>query len=947
MNEFHKAKPHVAFKRLLQGVANNVLYKDSDGPSYLYYLYKYLKSLSSLLVQFLPETDKQIPRTYFDILGESEVSIIGRLVFDHDVPPSQLEGVTSKLKLNLVHLVVQNCCPVIPDTPPPLSYQGAASNEWGRILLNKSGMVENGEARHPELCIRTLLSDLLTLIKDDLESSSGVLTVERATRLANDSKVQALLASTNEIVSVDLTLLSPGVESLAFLANLTNLMWIHALLTLKISPREVEGGSTDTYFGLLSKSAMCRLMSMQCVGYTVGALGFVSLFELLNTLLGPDLALSLPLLLRRPTHHGALRDRFTVSSDPRFLFVLTNGQKYSPKVQVLHANNMDEQLDRCMVEYVNHFVAVEVMESGTRILVPPLIQSYHEFVLVNQEPESHAMMPDLLDREDSSSVSRREKFSLLLEFLRDNSSGEQRSRLYDSVHSLTTSNMVVSLKSSYVFSITLEYTNDSGVEISAAEALLADTEEDMWDKRVLQEPVVKFLEQHCWLLAVLVQKIHQDKSLHASPVQECFPSSSLDRRTLCLERLCCAPCVQHLQPMFGGNVTLAALHITPPPHLMWAWFEQLASDNKWQCCADTLWALPEALLLQDTRLQTFNDIVMAELASTIPNSECPTPWWYCQHIGDICTQAKCILANMCRWPVEECIFALRTLMESECRKLPEALETQVREHLRKMLVYKKILSHYKSQKITSWFELSYFSENDPSLVMDYLLESELCLEWAELHAIPTRAQHLIDSRYFMLLLQRDEPDLSSATKLLHSLPFEHAKSVCDDLLVQLTSLPSLKFVISLLLNCYSISLGPDALEHYKMVQLGVEVLSCLPGPEQSQYLTLIGQPLLVLEELIMNTHLELLERVLASISLLVTPRLRGTLDDLLRKYAERALDMGRFPNQLEERLDVSLAVSELASNSGEFVMPDTAPQKIQWMRDEEVCLHFKMFPHLH
>nr|CAD7260448.1 unnamed protein product [Timema shepardi] len=136
---------------------------------------------------------------------------------------------------------------------------------------------------------------------------------------------------------------------------------------------------------------------------------------------------------------------------------------------------------------------------------------------------------------------------------------------------------------------------------------------------------------------------------------------------------------------------------------------------------------------------------------------------------------------------------------------------------------KQILSHFKSQKITSWFELSYFSENDPSLVMDFLLESELCLEWAELHAIPTRAQHLIDSRYFMLLLQRDEPDLSTATKLLHSLPFETAKSICDSLLVQLTSLPSLKFVISLLLNCYTISLGPDDLEHYKMVQRGLPV----------------------------------------------------------------------------------------------------------------------------
>ena len=141
---------------------------------------------------------------------------------------------------------------------------------------------------------------------------------------------------------------------------------------------------------------------------------------------------------------------------------------------------------------------------------------------------------------------------------------------------------------------------------------------DMWKYRVIQDPVLKFLERHCWLLSVLVQKVHQDEPLHVSSVNGTLPHKMTGERTKCLEQLFRSKWVDALKPIFQNNLIIAALHSEPGMEELWCLLDCLVKKQDWHQCAEILWALPETRLLNEPKLQTFRDIVMYWQASKSP-----------------------------------------------------------------------------------------------------------------------------------------------------------------------------------------------------------------------------------------------------------------------------------------------------------------------------------------
>lgn len=142
--------------------------------------------------------------------------------------------------------------------------------------------------------------------------------------------------------------------------------------------------------------------------------------------------------------------------------------------------------------------------------------------------------------------------------------------------------------------------------------------EDSWKHRVVLGSVLKFLECRCWVLSLLVHKIHEEKSLHASPANEALLHKMTDDRTKCLEQLFSSKWVDALKPVFENNAIIAALHSKPGMVQLWSLLNNLVKKQEWQQCAEILWALPETELLDDPKLQKFHDIVMYEQASTLP-----------------------------------------------------------------------------------------------------------------------------------------------------------------------------------------------------------------------------------------------------------------------------------------------------------------------------------------
>jgi len=186
----------------------------------------------------------------------------------------------------------------------------------------------------------------------------NILNLQHVCALVENPVLKTVLADTCELTIIDVDMLVPGDETLTFYTNLANLMWLHSLFVLETSPplssalsdpfRRLKDCSAirtnccdqqwTTKLGLLSSNALERQVVHMSVGYNIGKLGFLSLQDVYKQLLG-DLALpSASSLQTCAVLRGMPRDDTflleSASIDPRVLFVLLNGRKQSPKLQV-------------------------------------------------------------------------------------------------------------------------------------------------------------------------------------------------------------------------------------------------------------------------------------------------------------------------------------------------------------------------------------------------------------------------------------------------------------------------------------------------------------------------------------------------------------------------------------------------------------------------------------
>ncbi|PSN43874.1 hypothetical protein C0J52_07758 [Blattella germanica] len=453
------------------------------------------------------------PGMYFDILDDSLVVVLGQLVFDLSVPPDLLKPSAQKLKLDL---------------------------HW------------DGTVRHPEVAVRSLLADVLQVIQEQSDNFVGfnksTLHYHHLCAIAKNTNVKLILMETQELSVVDVNLLSPGDETFVFYVNLANLMWIHGVIALEVmssmektspyvnsdEPINCEFSLCQN-FGLYSSYSLERQISRKCIGYNVGQLGFISLHDVHQLLLG-ELSFRPASGLKSCTALGITISQKTqlmnsVSTDPRVLFALINEHKQSPKLQL----NLDSR----------------------ELVIPELLQLYQDYVLLNQEPEIVKIAKSAVE------------FAIVLDY-GGKECGEKE------------------VKST---------TNNSGLL------------ENVWKHRKVEEPVIKFLERHCWMLSLLVQRIQIEKITDTSQLVQQPALPMTDKRTKCLEQLFRSEWVKKLKACFHNNSVVAALQSKPDKDELWSLLNISARKQKWTLCADILWALPETDLMNDPKLQIFHDIV--------------------------------------------------------------------------------------------------------------------------------------------------------------------------------------------------------------------------------------------------------------------------------------------------------------------------------------------------
>uniref|UniRef100_A0A2K6V6X0 Zinc finger FYVE domain-containing protein 26 n=1 Tax=Saimiri boliviensis boliviensis TaxID=39432 RepID=A0A2K6V6X0_SAIBB len=371
-------------------------------------------------------------------------------------------------------------------------------------------------------------------------------------------------------------------------------------------------------------------------------------------------------------------------------------------------------------------------------------------------------------------------------------------------------------------------------------------------------------------------------------------------------------------------------------------------------------------------------------------------WKYLFPVKDASLRSRLALQFVDRWPLESCLEILAYCISDTA--VQEGLKCELQRKLAELRVYQKILGLQSPPAWCDWQTLRNCCVEDASAVMNMILEAqeyELCEEWGCLYPIPR--EHLISLHQKHLLHLLERRDHEKALQLLQRIPDPTmCLEVTEQSLDQHTSLATSHFLANYLTTHFYGQLTVVRHREIQALYVGSKILLTLPEQHRASYSHLSSNPLLMLEQLLMNMKVDWATVAVQTLQqLLVGQEIGFTMDEvdsLLSRYAEKALD---FPYpQREKRSDSVIHLQEIVHQASdpetlprspsaefppaspgisivhspslkersfpptqtplEFVPPATPPARHQWVPDEteSICMvccreHFTMFNRRH
>jgi len=229
--------------------------------------------------------------------------------------------------------------------------------------------------------------------------------------------------------------------------------------------------------------------------------------------------------------------------------------------------------------------------------------------------------------------------------------------------------------------------------------------------------------------------------------------------------------------------------------------------------------------------------------------------------------ARLALASLCNWPVEICVDIL-----SYCvHHLPPAspLFSVLSEKLKKMQVYARVMDtcespfppvsthwHTTRSPWRSWSDLSSDSESRPDYVLRIMLGSKafaLARKWSAVHNLQQSVTQQIEVDYMFDLLEGDSPDPIAAQQVLDGLPDNKLTlKVCESVLEQCTDFQTTIFMLHYMLTRLVQCIHVARVQDYSNRLLGAKALLCLPTQVRKEYESLVSEPMLLVEQLLID-----------------------------------------------------------------------------------------------
>ncbi|KAJ1528811.1 hypothetical protein ONE63_007188 [Megalurothrips usitatus] len=840
----------------------------------------------------VPVGDLPLMEEHFLLLPKSPYKMLANMVLEEGMLPQDLESLASQLGCNLPHILSVEFCSSLASLPPAtLNLNLPCTNpQKGFHVLNVSDTF--GPVRHPVKVVEVLLLSLLSELSCEVDMKRKLYQCSQNGHLipseVNRKRVNPIFASTWELRDLDLKLLQPGAETLVFYCNLANLMWIHAMVYFS--------GVTnfdDTFLkSMVAGNSTQQLAAMNSLAYQVGTAGILTLWEVRRLALGVHLMK--PLGTKALQKYAMTTDSF----DPLALFVIPTGTTYSPKLRVLYSDNLEEQLQQSVKEYVQHWSDVQ----SDCVIVPSLVCQY-----IQSTGQSMKI------------------------FLQNHVSGldVEQENLDVSLYPDDPTPLIV-----------MEYGRKFVSEIAQNDAVSMS-----WKSNDnLCKSILDYIKKHCPLVSLLLEELESDGEDAQEATENTATPSIFSPSYPCLDRLCKRLDTVVVREIFDSNMLLCALHSVVPGQLLWESINNFATEEKWSCVIDLLSALPPLQLQSDPMLTVFLDLALFERA--VEGRDLESPWLYCEQMSSLCLQARCIITESIHWPGKVCLDYLKKILQIPELKSYPVLFSQAVHLMHSIEVYQNIIDHCKGAPWLLWQEVQCASQTEPGFVLKLILcnrNAELCVSWIELNNVTLCRQYLIDSEVMLLLLNDEHDRLLSVERFLHSMPIKRAANLLFEVLDALCRLPALQFCVSFLnLHCVD-QLSEDDKSTLQMIALGVEMLKVVPASVQCECTELVCSPHLMIEQLVMNVQLEAAEQMLKS----VRPKLEklsqksplsiSAIDTMLRQYAKKALEFrisqGSTASQTIENSVFSASLSSLSVGK-DSQMPITVPSKAEWVPNE-------------
>ncbi|TSV02061.1 Zinc finger FYVE domain-containing protein 26 [Bagarius yarrelli] len=261
-------------------------------------------------------------------------------------------------------------------------------------------------------------------------------------------------------------------------------------------------------------------------------------------------------------------------------------------------------------------------------------------------------------------------------------------------------------------------------------------------------------------------------------------------------------------------------------------------------------------------------------------------------------RARVVLQSLESLPLHSCLELLQfCLSESN----PDHMLTlQLRQKKHELDMYNRLLSLQPPLEWQTWQEFKEESSRNPESMFSLLLQTrefDVCAQWVQLYSVSDQSKLQLQTEHLLHLLENGQT--VEAFQLLEGLP--DSLEVSERALDQRPGLAACHFLSDYLTLHFQSRMTPARRRHIHALHLGSKMLLTLPDASRQAYFQLLAEPLLMLEQLLMNLKVDWVAVAVSTLRTLLPAQEAGIshldIDTLLAVYAKKALDFPYAPRE--------------------------------------------------